>query len=386
MESRLVTTARDMGRLILDRRHETEQQRRLAPKIVSELIDARLCRMGLPAELHGLDAQPVEWLQALEILAGFEASVPWIAWNNAFVCMHARFLSDATRAAVFGDSAWLYAQSTRPEGTASPDGEDGYRVHGRWSLVSGCELAEWLFLICRIEVDGVARTTPSGEPETRFVFLRRSEARILDTWHAGGLRGSGSHDVVVEDLHVPGTRSVSAEQGSQLPGALGQVPITATMAAAFAAQVLGVAQASLDTVIEMARTRVTPGPAPDLRDRPAAQAEVAFGCAAVDAARAHLHRCVRALWDRTASDEDPDAQAIRATFSASLHAVEVARRTADAMYAAAGTRAVYVDCPLERANRDLHVMLRHVLAQGMWVEDAGRVHFGLDPLNPLFLL
>ena len=34
------------------------------------------------------------------------------------------------------------------------------------------------------------------------VYVRRADCEILDTWHAGGLRGTGSHDVVVE-LSLP---------------------------------------------------------------------------------------------------------------------------------------------------------------------------------------
>ena len=40
-------------------------------------------------------------------------------------------------------------------------------------------------------------------PEVRMVWMRRTEVEILDTWHTGGLRGTGSHDVVVKDRLVP---------------------------------------------------------------------------------------------------------------------------------------------------------------------------------------
>jgi len=31
-------------------------------------------------------------------------------------------------------------------------------------------------------------------------------------------------------------------------------------------------------------------------------------------------------------------------------------------------------------------MMRHVIAQPVWLQDAGRVVFGMAPSNPLFLL
>jgi alkylation response protein AidB-like acyl-CoA dehydrogenase len=259
---------------------------------------------------------------------------------------------------------------------ATPEG-DGYRVSGRWSLVSGCELAEWWMLLCRIEGE------PPGE---RFVFVRAAEGRILDTWHVGGLRGTGSHDVVVEDVHVPASHTLFPSDGPTLDGALGRVPIIVNLAADFAAQTLGMARAALEEVTQMARTRITPGPAPDLRDRPAAQAGVPLHAAAVDAARSHLHRCVAALWDRASAGGDPDPGEIADGFAASQHAVDVARRCVESMFAAAGTRALYEDHPLERAHRDLHAMLRHVVAQPLWLEEAGRIRFGLPTQNPLTLV
>jgi hypothetical protein len=56
------------------------------------------------------------------------------------------------------------------------------------------------------------------------------------------------------------------------------------------------------------------------------------------------------------------------------------------MHAAAGTTALYVDCPLERSMRDLQAMDRHIAAQPVWMEDAGRVLLGHEPINPLFMI
>ena len=57
-----------------------------------------------------------------------------------------------------------------------------------------------------------------------------------------------------------------------------------------------------------------------------------------------------------------------------------------AMYALAGASALYTSSPLERAHRDVHAMAAHIIAQPNYVEDTGRVHLGLKPLNPLYLI
>ena len=44
----------------------------------------------------------------------------------------------------------------------------------------------------------------------------------------------------------------------------------------------------------------------------------------------------------------------------------------------------YVDCPLERAHRDIYAVMQHVQLAPMWQEAAGRVRLGLLPQHPWF--
>ena len=119
-------------------RQETEASRRLAPPVVEGLIEAGLCRLDVPVSLGGHEAEPVVALQVFEELAWADASVAWIAWNNHFVCLASRYVSDAVRTALFRDARGLFANATRPSGCAVVvDG--GFCVSGRWAPVSGCE-------------------------------------------------------------------------------------------------------------------------------------------------------------------------------------------------------------------------------------------------------
>ena len=200
------------------------------------------------------------------------------------------------------------------------------------------------------------------------------------------MRGTGSHDVAVHDAFVPAAYSVSPGDPVSLDHPIARVPIIPMAVAGLAAQMLGVGACALETVVEMARTRVTPGPTPDLRDRAEAQAGVACHGAALDAARAHMHACARRLWSAVQQGSDPTPTDRGALYTASLHAVDAARAAVDAMYALGGTQSLYVHCPLERAHRDIHAMSRHVAAQPVWCEDTGRVIFGLEPTNPQYAL
>lgn len=383
MVSQALESARELLPLLEAHRDETEAGRCLAPTIVQALRESGLARMTVVEPLGGLEASTPEALEVYELLAGIEASASWIVWNNSLPCLFSRYLKPTAREEIFGDSSFLFANSTRPSGMATPE-SGGFRVSGRWALVSGCELAEWLALMCIVRDPN---TPANGPPDMRFVFVQRDQCQILDTWHVGGLRGTGSHDVTVEDVLVPESRTLGPF-GSEptLDRPIARVPIAATLASGFAAQALGVARASLAVVEELARTKITPEPVPDLRDRPTAQGGFAESAVATRAARAQLFESVGSVWSKAEHGDPIDVADVSRLWSASLFADQVSERVVNTMYAIGGTTSIYTSCPLERAHRDLHAMMRHVIAQPMWLEDAGRVAFGLHPNNPLYLI
>ncbi len=383
MNNDALTAARALIPTILDLRHETEAQRRLPEAIVAGLRKARLCRTAIAAGLQGLELAAPEALAVYEALAYAEPSVGWIVWNNSLPCLLSRYLDPAARSEIFGDPTWLYAGSTRPTGRAIVDG-DGYRVEGRWSLVSGCELAEWLLMLCVVEENGAPRMAAPNVPETRFVFVRRGAYEIVDTWHVGGLRGTGSHDVVVNGQHVPRAHTLSPAEVSTLDGPLGRTPIICLMDAGYGAQALGIGQRAVDTLLELTKTKIAADTGQALREQPAVLEAIARHNTALDAARTYLHAKVAEVWQVARSSAQPSLAAIAGVWAAGHHAAAAGKAAVDAMYAAGGTSSLYNDCPLERAHRDIHAMLRHIVVQPFWLEDASRVRLGVQPSHPLF--
>jgi len=384
MQKDVLDTARELLPLITRHRSDTESARRIAQPVVESLRKTRLCRLVIPRELHGLELPTPAALGVYELLAGAEASVGWIVWNNTLPCFWGRFLSPSGRVEIFGNPDWLYASSTRPSGKAVVEG-NGYRVSGRWSLVSGCELSEWMALRCMVEENGQPRMLQPGVPEARLVFLRRADVEILDTWHTGGLRGTGSHDVVVNAKLVARAHTCSPMDGSTLDGAIGRVPIVCNMAAGYGAQLLGLGRAAIDALIELSRNKPVVDPGPGLGERPAALAAIAEHQARITAAREFLHARVAQLWAEAEAGQRT-IDSIAAVFSAAHHAMAQGRAAVTAMYALAGASALYTSSPLERAHRDMHAMAAHVIAQPMWLEDTGRVALGLKAVNPLYLV
>jgi indole-3-acetate monooxygenase len=384
METGAIEAARELLPLIRSSRDETEAGRRIAPGIVEALRTSRLGRIAVPAELGGLALAPGDALSIYELLAAAEASVAWIVWNNTLPCFFGRFLTPPARAEIFGNPDWLFAGSTRPSGRAAIDG-DGYRVNGRWSLVSGCEIADWLALRCVIEENGQPRMLQPNVPEVRMVWVRRTDIEILDTWHTGGLRGTGSHDIVVKDLRVARKYTLSPLDGSSLTGTLGRVPIVCNMAAGYASQLLGMGAGAVDAIKALATSKPVVDPGPALGERPALLAAIAEHGARLAAARARLHACVASLW-AAAANGSAALTAIADVYGAAHYAMAEGRAAIDSMYALGGASSLYSSSPLERAHRDMHAMAAHVIAQPNWLEDTGRVLLGGKPVNPLYAI
>ncbi len=150
--------------------------------------------------------------------------------------------------------------------------------------------------MCAVTEDTEPRRLASGTPETRMTFIPKGQYTILDTWHVGGLRGTGSHDIVVDNVFVPVEHTYSFMDADQLDRPLSRMPFFATMAAGCATICLGIAQAAMDTLIELSLSKVQAGPMPGLRDRPAVQAMVAASAAELDAARLLLHDALGDIW------------------------------------------------------------------------------------------
>ncbi len=93
-----------------------------------------------------------------------------------------------------------------------------------------------------------------------------------------------------------------------------------------------------------------------------------------------------ALWGKAEANESPAPADLARLWSASVTTALECRTLVTASYAAAGTSSLYVDKSIERGHRDIHAVLQHIVLQPFWLEEAGRVALGLEPIHPLFAI
>src|SRR5439155_13554711 len=131
-------------------------------------------------------------------------------------------------------------------------------------------------------------------PVPSVVALRTEELEIPDTWHTLGLRGTGSHDAIADEVYVPGARMSSLFDGPVLDRPLYRFPIFGFFALSIGAAALGNARGAIDEFVALAAGKVGLGSTRTLAERTPIQASVAEAEASLRGARAAYYAAIDA--------------------------------------------------------------------------------------------
>jgi alkylation response protein AidB-like acyl-CoA dehydrogenase len=253
--------------------------------------------------------------------------------------------------------------------------EGGYRVSGHWGWASGVHQARWM-------VFGFSVPQNGDKPEVRQALAPCEAFRILDTWHVGGMRGTGSTEYEVEDLFVPAEMTFQMFIGApRHPAPLFRLP-GGFFGAALAAVTLGIARGAAEGLTRLAASKPAVLGRPSLRDQAFAQYAVGKGLALAESGSLYLRQAIAEVWQAIGRGEAIDlAQKARAR-RACVQAAESSVEAVDLCCRAAGGAALFQSLPFERALRDVHAAMGQIVFQRGAMEDVGRVELGLAPLSP----
>jgi alkylation response protein AidB-like acyl-CoA dehydrogenase len=373
----LVERARAIAPLIAREADAIERTRRLTPAVVSALIDNDLYRALLPKSLGGAEAAPETFMQMLEEIAKADASTAWCLGQNSVCAMIAAWLDHDTAREIFNTQPGILAWGAIAHEARAEDG--GYRVTARWDFASGSRQASWLGAHVRIlNADGTPRKNADGTPEVRTILFPATSATLHDVWHAIGLAGTGTDSYSVDNLFIPKRFAAFRDVTPRLreTGPLYKVGTGSSYSLGFAAVSLGVARATLDAAIALAREKHQSLQARAMRDNNAVQSQIARTEGDLRAAHAYLYATAGAMWrDLTATGEFSDAHRT-AVRLASTWTIHQSAAVVDAAYHMAGATAVFRSNPFERRFRDMHAIAQQLQARDTHFEDVGRAILG----------
>ncbi|WP_407179144.1 acyl-CoA dehydrogenase family protein [Bradyrhizobium sp. STM 3562] len=369
-----------------DRAARTEEIRRLPPETERDLHEAGLFRVVQPKRVGGSEFDYVALVDCAELLGKGDASV---AWNFANLASHHWMLAMFDKRAQ--DLVWdkdpntLVASSfIFPAGRARKV-EGGFRLHGSWPFSSGVASSEWNMLGSVVDSDDEADGI-----EYRIFLVPKKDYRILDTWNAAGLRGTGSNDVEVRDAFVAESLTVSVSDlaGGPTPGSainpnpLYTLPVFSLFPYVLSGVALGNAQACLDDYVEIAHHRASTYNRAKLGDLQSTQIKIAEASAKIDAARLIMRsNCIEAM-AAARRGQIPDMAVKTRLRRDGAYSVNLCTEAVSLLFAASGARGLFTSGALQRQFRDAHAINSHIAfnfdAAGT---NYGRVALGLPSEN-----
>src|SRR5207302_4412193 len=369
----LIERARALAPLIVREADEIERTRRLTEPVVSALIENGLYRALLPQSLGGTEAPPEVFMQMLEEVAKADASTAWCLGQCSVCAMTAAYLDADAANEIFNVAPGILAWGAINHEVQAVPG--GYKASARWDFASGSRQASWLGAHVRVvEADGTPRKKPDGSPEIRTILFPVTSATMYDVWDVIGLKGTGTDSYSVDNLFIPDKFAALRDDPSACreKGPLYKLTTNAVFGMGFAATALGVARATLDAGIELARSKQPQGLAA-MRENSAVQGLIGRTEATLRAARAYLYATAAEVW-RDLARGDPVTEAHRIALRiATTWTIHQSASVVDTAYHMTGATAVFAANPFERRFRDMHTIAQQIQARDTHYEDAGKV-------------
>ena len=373
-ERRTVTDiARDLGPVFAQRAGWATDEDQYVSDNFALVKASGLIEAGVPAELGGGGAG-VDELAAMLRTLGYhcgstalalsmhthQVAIPAWRWTHqkavAVEPLLRRIATERIQLVSSGGSDWI-AGSGKAE---KVDG--GYRITARKVFSSGAPSGDLLMTSAILESE--------GEPPMVLHFgvpMNSPQVKILDTWRTLGMRGTGSHDVMIDGHFVP-EAAVAARRKAGEWHLLFQIISTIGFSLVYSVY-LGVAESARDTAIELAKRR-----------QPSRHVVELAGRMDTELTAARLaHESMLAAVRLNA----PSAETVNQVMIGRQLVARHAMAAVDLAMEVAGGAGFYRSAGLERKFRDIQGARYHPLQSGPQAEYAGAMALGL-PVDRIF--
>jgi len=371
MSHEVLDGVRDLLPTIRDRADEAERLRVIPEASIKDLEATGFFRLLQPKLYDGYEADPIDFYTAVREVAGACGSTGWV---SSVLGVHpwqvALFAKEAQEAVWGSDTSARLSSSYAPTGKAIV-ADGGYTLSGKWSFSSGSDHAQWVLL------GGLVFNAEGQIVDFKTFMIPRKDYEIVDVWNVVGLRGTGSNDIVVNDLFVPEAFTLSMSDTGRCYGPgqevntsdLYKLPFHSLFTTTITTPIVGMAYGAYAEHVDMQQKRVR---AAYLGEKasldPFAAVRIARAASDIDAAWALLVNNIREEQALVANGEKIPLSLRLKVRRDQVVGTQRAIDAIDALFEASGGRALAEGTYLQRAWRDAH---------------AGRVHAANDPERAL---
>jgi alkylation response protein AidB-like acyl-CoA dehydrogenase len=361
-----VEIARELAPIFAKRADEANDDDRFVADNFADLKAAGLIEAGVPAELGGGGASIDDLAEMLRTIAHacgstalafsmhtHQVAIPAWRWRYQKLAAAEPLLKRIAAERIVllssGGSDWVGGSGTAEKV------EGGYRITARKVFASGAPAGNLLMTSAVLKEGEEATVLHFGIP------MNSPNVKILDTWHTLGMRGTGSHDIMI-DGHVVPDAGVAARRKAGEWHPLFHIISTIAFALVYAVY-LGVAESARDIAIGLARKK-EPGP----------HAIQLAGRMETELAAARIaHGFMLDAVHRNAPSADTVNQVMIGKHLVTAHAIA----TVELAMELAGGAGFYRAAGLERRFRDIQAARYHPLQAGAQAQYAGSMALGL---------
>ncbi|MDA3037941.1 MAG: acyl-CoA dehydrogenase family protein [Actinomycetota bacterium] len=353
------------------RRSEFADQHFVSADIIDRFREIGIYRAFVPRAFGGGERSPTEFLVAIEAISEADGSAGWVA--SFGVCE--AYLGGLPLESVhetWSDPDAVFAGAMFPLQKAEVvDGK--YLLNGRWRWASGCTSAD------RIGV-GIVPNEEGALP--RMAVMPASQVQIdTGSWDMHGMAGTGSFDIVVEDVLVDPEWTFVRGAPLTPDGPFFRYPTITIAAQVLAVTSIGVAREAMNIVRSAGKPdgALSATGAPNIGDREYIQIEMAKAEARLRSARLFFYDSIDTAWDKLVKGQELDIETRNMMRLSCTHVTRECAAVVDAAYSVSGMAAAENSNHLSRCFRDVHLPTQHAFMGEMTLKNAGAVFFGREP-------
>ncbi|MGY4399390.1 acyl-CoA dehydrogenase family protein [Bradyrhizobium sp. USDA 3315] len=356
------------------RRNDFAVAQQIPGDIIEGFKRVGVYRAMVAKRFGGEERTPAEFCRLIERISEADGSAGWVASFGDGACNLAA-LPDETLGKIYANGPdVVYSAAIFPLQPARRS-TGGFVVSGAWPFASGSPGAALIGVGIAVEDDPTG-----GFP--RVAVVPAEKVTIRPHWDVIGLQGTGSHDVVLEDIIVPEEWTLIRGGSPTLDRPIYRYPSVAFAAQAHAVVGIGIARSALNELIAISRSRPSITGAPVMGQRGYVQLETAKAEAKLRSARSFFYEATEELWNEALNGSiNPNTATLMRL--AATHAALQSAEVCNIASSLAGTGSLYTASNLARAMCDSFVVAQHAALNEGTLQRAGQLLLG-GPAQPGF--
>lgn len=358
----LADRVRSLLPLIEANAQQAEQQRFPVDEVIAALRKSGVFYHFVPKQFGGLEFGIVDFVNICLPLGEACMSTAWVTsfyvQHNFLACQ----LPAQGQAEVFGSRPYTTAPGTAAPPATATSVDGGYRVSGRIKYASGVMHGDWVQIVANAE-------RPDGDPMMLYCMLPIEEVTVLDTWFVDGLAGTGSNDIVLDDVFIPEHRTVDFEEMRAGRGAGGKLhenliyraPVDVLLNISSSMPAIATARKSVADFSDQIKKKASLGPTGERVIKLASQVRLAEAELDVYTAEMLLRLAAEETERLTLNGHEFTGEERIRIRSRIAHAVHLSRKAVQTIFEGSGSSAHLLDNPLQRRVRDVSMLASHAV-------------------------